>query len=87
MASRYKIEFTHSFLRDLKPLSKEMQKRIIQHLEGEFLQNPFYRTVKLEGLEIGKYRTRIGDYRARFDVEKDLIILRRIRHRKDIYKQ
>lgn len=31
------------------------------------------------------YRLRVGNYRVLFDVEKDVIVVQRIAHRKDVY--
>lgn len=31
------------------------------------------------------YRLRMGDYRVLFDIEADVIVIRKIGHRKDVY--
>ena len=33
-----------------------------------------------------EYRLRVGDYRVLFEVEGEVIVVYRIRHRKDIYR-
>lgn len=33
-----------------------------------------------------EYRLRVGNYRILFEIEDDVIIVYRIRHRKDIYR-
>jgi len=33
-----------------------------------------------------EYRLRVGDYRVLFEVQGDIIVIYRMRHRKDIYK-
>lgn len=43
--------------------------------------------MKLASIKIGKWRIRIGDYRIRYDIEGDKVVLLRILHRKDIYRK
>jgi mRNA interferase RelE/StbE len=40
---------------------------------------------QLSGNLAGKYRLRTGDYRLRFHVRDDAVIVDRIGHRKDVY--
>jgi len=49
-------------------------------------QNP-YQGMKLTSIKIGHWRIRIGDYRIRYDIEGNKVILLRILHRKDIYRK
>ena len=32
------------------------------------------------------WRIRVGDYRIRYDIEGDRVLLYRVRHRRDIYR-
>jgi mRNA interferase RelE/StbE len=41
---------------------------------------------KLTGNLAGWYRPRVGDYRIRFRVQDDLVIVEKIGHRKDVYE-
>ena len=41
---------------------------------------------KLEDRDIGEYRLRVGNYRMIFDLDKKIIIILRIQHRKDVYR-
>ncbi|MEK6945454.1 MAG: type II toxin-antitoxin system RelE/ParE family toxin [Nanoarchaeota archaeon] len=60
-------------------LSKRISKKVL-----ELSENPFSKDVKkLKG--IFGYRLRVGDYRVIFDVEKDVILILKIGHRKNIY--
>ncbi len=43
-------------------------------------------TIKLKGDLAGWYRIRTGDYRLRFRVEDDTVIVDKIGHRKDVYE-
>jgi mRNA interferase RelE/StbE len=41
----------------------------------------------LSGNPAGSYRLRTGDYRVRFRVEGELVIVEKIGHRKDVYEE
>ena len=51
--------------------------------------NPLQFAKKLTNFSLGQYRFRVGDYRVIFDVDSTgnlvLLIILRIKHRKDIY--
>jgi len=81
----YKVLFTDRAKRDLKLLDKTLQNRIVSKLK-EYSSDPFSHSRKLTDIAIGNYRFRIGDYRVVFDIEKENIVILRIRHRKDIYR-
>ena len=75
-----------------KELSKLPQKHIVQILQKIDVLQYFGTTTgvkKLKGnQEFPLYRIRTGDYRVIFSVEKDrvVIVIIRIVHRKDVYK-
>lgn len=83
--TKYQLVPTKTFLKDLKRVDPKLKKKISKLLDN-LLKNPF-QGKKLTAIEIGKWRFRIGDYRIRYDVEGNLIILYTIRHRKDVYKR
>ncbi|HEX2276564.1 MAG TPA: type II toxin-antitoxin system RelE/ParE family toxin [Candidatus Tectomicrobia bacterium] len=59
--------------------------RILSALEA-LQQNP-YQGSRLTDVRIGQWRIRVGDYRIRYDIEGDRILLYRVRHRRDIYRE
>lgn len=81
----YQVIASPRFLKDLKKIDSQVAKRISQAIEL-LVANPFIGK-KLVNVEIGQWRFRIGNYRLRYDVEEDKILLYRIRHRKDSYKR
>ncbi len=81
---KFQLVPTKTFLKDLKKIDPKIKSRIAKAL-ANLQENPF-QGKKLTAIEIGKWRTRVGNYRIRYDVEGDLILLYTIRHRKDIYK-
>lgn len=70
----------------LKQLSRDAQTRITKRLRL-MTENPFLFVKRLTG--IGFYSLRIGDYRAILKIETNqrLVLIVRIGHRRDIYKQ
>ncbi len=78
--------FSSKALKDIKKLTPNMQKRLIKKLDYFCRQkDPLKFSEVLIDNNIGSYRYRIGDYRVVFDVEKNLLIILRIGHRKEIY--
>lgn len=86
----YHVFYTKNARQDLHHLEKAVAKRIIKKIAFFSEQkNPFTSAKKLEGSMPGQYRFRIGDYRAIFDIDKKgniyILMILRIKHRKDIY--
>jgi len=81
----YDIKFTHTSLKQLGKLEKDVQERIISVLERIRIR-PERFVKKLIG-DPG-YRLRVGDYRILMDInDNELIILvLNVGHRKNIYK-
>jgi len=78
---------TEEGVKTLSSLPKSVQNRILDKLDFIFENsNPLSFAKKLEYFEYGNYRMRIGDYRASFDVKKDVAYFLRFGHRKDFYK-
>ncbi len=88
MAARFAVRLTPSFQRDLERLPAPTQEKILEavrHLET----NPFgppSKIKKLKGKGIGQWRLEVWPYRVRYDVQAQDVVLYRVRHRKDIYR-
>lgn len=83
---RYEIDFKPRAIKDLKSIDKKEVKRIIEKIEK--LSNDLSGDVKRLTNFTPEYRLRIGNYRVLFEiVEKNNIIIYRIRHRKDVYRE
>lgn len=83
----YKIEFTERGYRDLKKITPEVRKRIIDKIAFFSTQeNPLSFAEYLINFAIGQYRFRIGDYRVICDVEEEVIVILRVGNRREIYK-
>ena len=85
------VIYSNNSLRSLKKLDIHTSKRIVLKIKENSLQsNPLTRAKELTGRLTGKYRYRIGDYRAVFIInsESNLVLLTilNVKHRKDIYR-
>ena len=88
MLGSYTVKLTPSFLRDLEKLPRKDRENILQAL-GFLEKEPFGsspKVKKLKGKGIGQWRLRVGVYRVRYDVLRDDVVLYRVRHRKEIYR-
>ena len=82
------IEFKPAAVRDLKSLDRQTQKGVGKKIDT-LRSNPFPKGVKkLQGTDEEYYRIKIGPYRIIYQVqhEKVNILIIRIRHRKEVYK-
>jgi mRNA interferase RelE/StbE len=81
----YKISFKKSVSKDLKKLDKSEASRILDKLEAE-LPAKADKLPELKGNFAGLRKFRIGDYRVIFTISEDYLVIARIQHRKDVYK-
>ncbi len=86
MPNRYRIVATKTFIKDLKKVPPRMF-GLIAEKKNQLAVNPYFVGKKLTNMPFGQWRTRVGDYRIRYDIEGDEVVLLMIRHRKDIYKK
>lgn len=83
----YKIEWKTSALKELKNLDRSVIPRIVTAVES-LSGNPRPSGVrKLQGSDY-TYRIRVGEYRVIYEIAdfRLLIIIVRVRHRKDVYR-
>jgi mRNA interferase RelE/StbE len=76
-------EFKPRALKDLKALPKKEQRRILTKIEE--MRDDLAGDVKKLTNFTPEYRFRVGDYRVLFELEKDIIVIYRVVHRKDAY--
>jgi mRNA interferase RelE/StbE len=86
MAS-FKVEFTKSSTRDLRGIDRQWIPRIIAAVESLAEDPRPSGCKKLVGADF-TYRIRIGDYRVIYEILDDslLILVVKIRHRRDAYR-
>ena len=84
------VIYTENADRDLDDLEPKTAQRITRKILYYSEQtNPLSYAKKLSTVAPGRYRFRIGDYRAIFKIDSkgsiQILLILRIKHRKDIY--
>ena len=79
----YQVEFKPKAIKDLASLPAEIQIRILTKIE--LMQNNLTGDVKRLTNYTPEYRLRVGDYRILFEIEEDILVIYRVKHRKDAY--
>jgi mRNA-degrading endonuclease RelE of RelBE toxin-antitoxin system len=88
LPARFRVLLTPSFQRDLERLPADVQERVLKAI-GVLETAPFGpppRIKRLKGKGVGQWRLEVWPYRIRFDVEGGDVVLYRVRHRKEIYR-
>ena len=80
----YEIRF-HPEVRKLLARLDAATHRCMLEAIDTLTENP-YRGKKLQGVDVGQWRLRVGDYRIRYDIAEDVVFILRIRHRREIYR-
>ena len=83
--SRFRLVPTKRFEDDFRELPKKIQGQVLKALER--IQTDPHRGQKLTGAEVGQWRYRVDDYRIRYDIERQAIVLHVVRHRKEVYRR
>ena len=84
-------KYTTKATKDLKRLNQTIAQRIVKKIR-DFCSSPdpMQHSQPLPGIFQGLYRFRIGDYRVVFRKKKSgqviILLILRIKHRKDIYE-
>jgi mRNA interferase RelE/StbE len=79
----YQIAYGPSALEDLDGLPAHQRAQILRKIER--LEHGLHGNIKRLHEAEAMYRLRMGDYRILFDVADDVIVIRRIGNRKDVY--
>lgn len=82
---KYKVLYTKSACKDIQKLDQIAKKRLKKKIE-QYSFDPISNAKKLINSSIGSHRWRIGNYRIVFDIDKNIIIILRVGHRKEIYR-
>lgn len=81
----FQIEWKEKAIENLEKLEPALSQRIFKKVE-ELSSDPFSKDIKrLKGSDY--FRLRVGDYRIIFSVERNLIIILKVGHRKNIYER
>lgn len=82
-AGRYRIEYGDTALRELDSLPAKQRAQILRKIER--LRQGLHGDIKRLREAETAYRLRMGNHRVLFDVEDDVIVIRRVGDRKIIY--
>ena len=88
MPARFVVRLTPSFRRDLEDLPAAAQEKVLEAIK-RLETNPFSpppKIKKLKGKGMGQWRLEVWPYRVRYDVVDQEVVLFRVRHRKEIYR-
>ena len=80
----YNIEIKPRAIKDCKKLPKPMVQKIFDQIEQ--MQDDLKGNVKRLTNFTPEYRLRVNDYRVLFEVNQQTIIVYRIKHRREVYK-
>ena len=83
----YRIVFTKQAKRDVDALEASVKRQLYKkHMHMKSLSSISSVAKKLHNSDLGEYRLRIGNYRLIFDLDKSVIVVLRVQHRKDVYR-
>ncbi len=82
----YSIEIENRCLKELKKLDRSVVMQAFELIEEVIAKDP-YSGKKLKGKYSGLFRYRFSDYRIIYEIrsQKLLVVILRIRHRKNVY--
>lgn len=81
----YRVEFKRSVTRDLRRLAKSEADRLLTKLAEE-LPSRAASCPELAGKFAGLRKFRVGEYRVIFAIIGDAVLVTRIAHRRDVYR-
>jgi mRNA interferase RelE/StbE len=84
--SRYRLQISSEFYRQLKKVNRQYGKVIIDATE-KLVEQPLAGKA-LKGQLSGLYSLRVGKYRVLYQIEKRklIILVLTVKHRKDVYR-
>lgn len=80
----YEIRYHPTLRKVLARLDAATYRRILEAIDT-LKENP-YEGKKLQGVDVGQWRFRVGDYRIRYDIIEETVFILRIGHRRDVYR-
>lgn len=81
----YNVKYKSSVKKDLKRISKQEIKKILDKIESELTKNPLL-FPSLTGEFKGLRKLRVGNFRVIYTILGDEVLILKIGDRKDVYK-
>lgn len=83
----YQLKYTKNAAKEISRLDNLVKKKIKEAIETKLLTNPLANSLKLQDFEVrGARRLRVGNYRVIFYLDKNVLEILRVGHRREIYK-
>lgn len=84
----YELLIDDKVINDLKKIDKKWQGKILNVIKNKLVNNP-YQGKKLVGDLSSYYRYRVGNYRIIYEIieQEVVVIIVKVKHRKDVYSQ
>ncbi len=83
----YALKISKNAAREISKLDNLVKRKIKEAIETKLLVNPLGNSLKLQDFEVkGARRLRVGNYRVIFYLDKGIIEILRVGHRREIYK-
>ena len=79
----FNIKWKEYALQNIEKLESSIARRVVKKV-GELSENPFSKDIK-RLKSSNDFRLRVGDYRVIFSIEKEVITILKVEHRKNIY--
>lgn len=83
--SEWRIVYLKRACKDLYLIDSSSRERVLHAINEKLSKNPARYSQGLSGVLTGHYKFRVGDYRVIFSIERPLIIILLISHRKNAY--
>lgn len=81
-----KVEWEKEALEDLQKIDKPIVKRILNKISWFSQHFDNITPESLAGDMAGLFKLRVGDWRVVYAIEKDVITIKAVGHRREIYK-
>lgn len=81
-----KVEWTEEAVKDLKKLDRIISQRIIKRIDWFSYNFEHIIPEPLSGKLKGLFKIRMGDWRVIYTIEKDVIVIQYIAHRREVYR-
>ena len=82
-----KVDWTDDALEDLQKLDKPIAKRILTKISWFSQHFNNITPEPLSGEMAGTFKVRVGDWRIVYTIEKDVIVIQAVGHRREIYSR
>jgi len=84
----YQLKYSKTAAKEISKLDNLVKKKIKEAIETKLLTDPLGNSLKLQDFEVkGARRLRVGNYRVIFYLDKNVLEILRVDHRRQIYKR